>query len=271
VAQLYHYKSNGSNRTSAAITSKTGAIEDTWTLEFIDDFKSKNVTNTQWIASQGNFGAKKGRECSADYAANGSISDGFLKLKVSKLSGKVATEVAETAESGCPNGVFSNSSWKTHYVMQYGIVAARIKLAKDQGSHGSFWLYTSTDYEIDVVESYGLGYGITTGTWIQGKQNLGPQERTIPQSTKDPSWWDKYHVFSVEWNPKGYIFRIDGVETHRIDTKVPKQYYRLFLTNYSSDWELYRMTNPVAFNGKPSGPAKLPTVMTVDWVQAWTK
>ena len=29
-------------------------------------------------------------------------------------------------------------------------------------------------------------------------------------------WFKRYHVFSVEWTPSAYIFRIDGQETGRI-------------------------------------------------------
>jgi len=284
VAQAYTYKASGKSQTAPAATSVTGSIADNWKFEFIDDFGNSKTTKNQWVASTGVFGAKRGRLCSADYATNGSVSDGTLKMKVSKAPAKVAKEAEQNAlakqaetgidEVGCPFGVFYNASWKTYYVMQYGIVAARIKMSKDQGSHGSFWLYTNTDYEIDVVESYGYGAGLTTGTWIQGKQNFGTMskgERTIPDQTKDPKWWDEYHIYSVEWNPKGYTFRIDGVVTNTITAKVPKQDYRIFLTNYSSDWEVNRMTAPKDWNGKGAKPAQLPTTMTVDWVQAWTK
>ena len=34
---------------------------------------------------------------------------------------------------------------------------------------------------------------------------------------QDDSWFDAYHVFSVEWTPEEYIFRIDGQETWRTD------------------------------------------------------
>ena len=72
------------------------------------------------------------------------------------------------------------------------------------------------------------------------------------------SWYDRYHVFSVEWTPEEYIFRIDGQETFRTSEGVSQQPEYPILSLLSSDYELRKLKdNP------------LPQTMYVDWLRFW--
>jgi beta-glucanase (GH16 family) len=73
------------------------------------------------------------------------------------------------------------------------------------------------------------------------------------------SWFDAYHVFSVEWTPDEYIFRIDGKETWRTDQGISHQPEFPILSVLSSDYELGNI-------GKTSN---LPQTMQVDWLKFW--
>ena len=72
-------------------------------------------------------------------------------------------------------------------------------------------------------------------------------------------WWTGYHVFSVEWTPHEYVFRIDGQETTRITSGISHHPEFLILSMLSSDFEL----------GRLGSDERLPQHLDVDWVAAW--
>ena len=70
-----------------------------------------------------------------------------------------------------------------------------------------------------------------------------------------------YHVFSVEWTPTEYVFRIDGKETLRTSAGVSQTEEYLILSLLVSNFESLRVTSP----------DQLPQTMSVDWVRVWQK
>jgi beta-glucanase (GH16 family) len=70
-------------------------------------------------------------------------------------------------------------------------------------------------------------------------------------------WAEEFHVFSVEWTPEKYVFRIDGQVTHRLEGNTSGKPEFLILSLLSSDYELPN------FNGE------LPERMEVDWARVW--
>ena len=121
--------------------------------------------------------------------------------------------------------------------LRYGFAAARIKTHKLRGQHGGFWMRPTIAgggdprAEIDVIEYFGDKHpqgGLTsfiystknnkavkTGSWIKSPTSF--------LKNKKDGWSKNYHVFSVEWTPKMYIFRIDGKETYRTKVGVSDQ------------------------------------------------
>jgi len=57
-------------------------------------------------------------------------------------------------------------------------------------------------------------------------------------ATRADTWWDNFHVFSVEWTPKRYVFRIDGHEVWRTREGVSDVHEFLILSMLSNDFEL---------------------------------
>jgi beta-glucanase (GH16 family) len=55
-------------------------------------------------------------------------------------------------------------------------------------------------------------------------------------------WWDEFHVFSVEWTPTEYVFRIDGRELYRETDAVSQAQQYLVLSMLASDYELDELT-----------------------------
>ena len=66
-------------------------------------------------------------------------------------------------------------------------------------------------------------------------------------------------MFSVEWTPQVYIFRIDGKESWRTTAGISGVKQFPILSLLSSDYELDDL----------GGDKRLPQRMYVDWVQFW--
>jgi beta-glucanase (GH16 family) len=131
--------------------------------------------------------------------------------------------------------------------------------------HGSFWIQGAGpgSAEIDVAEYFGAGRndgGLSNFVHTTGADgqvtSVGGTQPTVPKllDGKDPS--DGWHVYSVEWSPKGYTFRLDGVPTFHTDQAGATAQEFMVLSLLTSDYELPRMTNPSS-------------TMKVDWVRVW--
>ena len=163
------------------------------------------------------------------------------------------------------------------HFFRFGVLAARIKFQKLQGQHASLWMQpaiseSTTDSrtggaEIDVIEWFGDGVkngGLASFIYMlteDGPKKVGGWIEDPDQylADQDDSWFDAYHVFSVEWTPDEYIFRIDGQETWRTDQGISHQPQYPILSLLSSDYELENL-------GKVSN---LPQTMQVDWLKFW--
>jgi beta-glucanase (GH16 family) len=167
-------------------------------------------------------------------------------------------------------------STQHHADFLYGVAAARMRFPKSLGQHAAFWLQprgllaegpTPWGAEIDVVEWYGArGRKDVMASAVHAPMPDGSKRQIgglIPRpsrflATRSDSWWRDYHVFSVEWTPREYIFRIAGHEVWRTDQGVSHVPEFLILSMLSSDFEL------------PSvGADPTPRTAEVDWVAFW--
>lgn len=192
---------------------------------------------------------------------------------------------AQPADDSCPYGRYRNGhvGSQNSFAFRYGYAAARIKFSPAQGQHGGFWLQPRREAqvpalapenngaEIDVAEYFGdnarngaLGQWVhyyrsnSDGSIGRGKAGgLRPNLDAIVGPGVQMS--ADYHVFSVEWTPHEYVFRIDGVITWRTSEGVSRQPQYLILSMLTSDWELPRLS------------AELPSPMSVDWVKVWQR
>ena len=139
---------------------------------------------------------------------------------------------------------------------QYGVAAARMRFPRDRGQHAAFWLQprgllpdrpTPWGAEIDVVEWFGSNgsreslastvYRPTPdGSTVRIGGRYDDPDRFL--GSRSDTWWDNYHVFSVEWTPTEYVFRIDGRETWRTSEGISHHPQFLILSQLSSDYEL---------------------------------
>lgn len=245
----------------AAVTRATSRNQQ-WRLDFDDGFGGKSLSR-HWRPRQTGeyFGA---RMCSASYPSMSKVRGGSWHGDIRKSSAARTRKVERTAPNGCPNGVWDAAMVSTEgrYSFRYGVVAVRAKFPPQNGVHGSAWLQRTDarGAEIDFIETFGPKYGIQHKVHYlkNGKAaRLGGYVKSIP-AVKTAAWWKDYHVFSVEWTPHEYVFRVDGVETFRTREGVSNGPQFLILSLLASDWELKRVV-----------PSEMPATMAVDWFRVW--
>lgn len=292
VAPVYKYKKKGKKRTAPAV--ETAEASASVSRVFYDDFTapSTDLDSAKWSRTRnGDYGVAK-RWCSAPSDANAKVSSSYAYLTMSKpnldsstkamiiAEAKAAQKAAGETVEGCPNGIYSNARVSTegNFSIQSGIIAAKVKFPKAQGMHGGIWLRTSTEggSELDMVEAFGFRKGIQNVVHIGVRDTSGPnvyetkeaKKWVAKSAVKKSSWWNKYHVFSMEWNSTTVTFRLDGkiTKVEKPTTGIPVEDYYIVMSMLSSDWETGRLTKPANHGTK----AKLPESMKVDWVKAWT-
>jgi beta-glucanase (GH16 family) len=231
-----------------------------WKLVWRDEFEGATIDPSKWDYRY--LGPRDGAVMSKDCIT---VGDGLLRLWVKEKDGMLH------------NGMIS-----THKKFEplYGVIAGRIRFPRQQGQHGSIWMQPAkgekiadnparSGAEIDIIEWFGEGRkdgGTASNLYWPGMKNGkfdvkanhagGTKDLKILPKGEVPS--DDFHVYSVEWSSKGYIFRMDGKETYRISEGVSQVPQYLILSLFTADWEAPRLDRK-----------KLPNSMDVDWVRVW--
>lgn len=238
---------------------------------FTDDFDEDSVDETDgaWhTRDQGHIGV---RTCSRADTSGAEVGDGVLELSVLDDPDRDLCQPNGNRKR-FPMRLNGHVGTQGTYAFTYGFAAARIRTQSARGQHSAFWMQSVAGQkplgpkeggaEIDVMEYFGDDHpqgGLTSFTYFLDKQG---EKQTVggwlPDVKKLGDDWSKqYHVYSVEWTPKEYVFRIDGRVTQRLEGETSGQPEFLILSLLSSDYELPR------FNGK------LPETMEVDWARVW--
>jgi hypothetical protein len=255
--------SSDSPQTFQAVSSSGGATAVSANVKpsyFANTFNEEFTSGkTNWVSREGVPSGN--RMCSIPTDDMFSVASGLATLRVQKVSGATST---------CPRGFWhyaavGTSGGAADYKPSSGIFAARVKFQSAAGAHGSFWMQqtATTGREIDVVEYFGdkrPDGGIGSGVYSNNSANqhiggLQPGAKSILGSGQTPS--NGFHVYSVQWNSSGYVFRIDGIpvfSTNKLLTSEPEE---LMLSLAASDWELPKMGTQTS------------AAMQVDWVRGW--
>jgi beta-glucanase (GH16 family) len=243
------------------------STDDAPEVSFEDDFDENSVhgDNTWQTRAQGHVGV---RMCSEAVDEAAEVTDGVLRLSV----------MDDPDREECPHVkgqdylVNGHVGTENTYTFTHGFAAARVKFQSERGQHGAFWLQAlggqvpegpvEGGTEIDVIEYFGDNHprgGLTSFVyWFEEEYKKETEGGWVIDPDQYGSGWaDEFHVFSVEWTPDSYIFRIDGQVTHRIEGPASQRESFLILSLLSSDYELKHL------NGD------LPVSMDVDWVRTW--
>lgn len=260
---------------------------------FTDNFTRKSLGKNWSNRGQG-YNPSGLRKCSKGSPKAVKVTGATLRLSVMKDPAK-KNKKCKAMREGKSTGKYNyrlngHVSTENNFSFKHGFAAARIKFPRHQGQHAAFWMQPQTpEYrksikpkntgaEIDVIESFGEGAG-PQGRGANGLtsfthhptgtlQNLGSKKTgdwlkntDSYLASKNDSWFSRYHVFSVEWTPTKYTFRIDGKTTWTSKKAISGKDQFLIFSLLSSDYELHAL-------GKES---RLPQHMYVDWVRVWEK
>ena len=259
---------------------------DVWGRPVFGDPFNGRALSSNWSSRVTDYNPEGLRRCSKGSPKAVDVGGGVVRLSVIKDPARRHSKCRAFDSRGKfigryswrLNGHISTGGEKS---FRYGVSAARVKFQLRRGQHGSFWMKPQTPRkipgrpklagaEIDVIEWFGKGHpagGLSTHAYFLGK---GGRKVTVGDWIRNPnrfltggrdSWYSRFHVFSVEWTPARYIYRIDGKEVARTTRGVSGVPEFLILSLLSSDWEL-------PYLGRES---KLPETMKVDWVRHWQR
>ena len=259
---------------------------DVWGQPDFDDAFNGTSLSSSWSSRVTDYNPKGLRRCSKGSPKAVEVRGGLVRLSVIKDPARRDTKCRAVDQRGKFLGRYSwrlngHISTGGERSFRYGVSAARVKFQQHRGQHGSFWMKPQTPRkipgrpklagaEIDVIEWFGKGHpagGLSTHAYYLGKDG---KTVTVGDWIRNPnrfltgsrdSWYSRFHVFSVEWTPSRYIYRIDGREVSRTTRGVSGQPEFLILSLLSSDWELPYL----------GGESKLPETMKVDWVRHWKR
>ena len=238
---------------------------------FTDDFDEDSVDGpgaTWGTRDQGFAGV---RQCSRADPSAAEVADGALVLSVMEDPKGGECQLPGRRKK-FPQRLNGHVGTEESYSFTYGYAAARIRTQSARGQHSAFWMQPVGGQlaggpavggaEIDIMEYFGDDHpegGLTSFTYFLDedgkKQTVGGWLPDVERLGDD--WAEEYHVYSVEWTPEEYVFRIDGVVTQRLEGETSGRGEFLILSLLSSDYELPR------FNGE------LPETMEVDWARVW--
>jgi beta-glucanase (GH16 family) len=256
----YRAVSSSPKRTSS------GKLTDAWRVDFTDEFSGRSLDRKWTYRQLGLLSKVSGRRVSASSKAAVQVRDGSLRLQVKANPNRAGHYL---------NGHISTEST---YSFRYGVAAARVKFQRPRGAHGAFWSQSPTvntylgdpgrsGTEIDIGEYFGGGYprgGLASYVYHYDKRGTNIKDGDVlPQAVgavggSPDAFWKKFHVYSVQWSPQGYVFRIDGHVTFVTRKAVSARPQYLVLSLLSSDWELPALDTSL-----------LPGTMKVDWVRVW--
>jgi hypothetical protein len=259
---------------------------DVWGQPNFDDAFNGSSLSPDWSSRVTDYNPEGLRKCSKGSPKAVDVGGGVVRLSVIKDPARRHTKCRAVDQHGKFVGRYS---WRLNghistggaRAFRYGVSAARVKFQARRGQHGAFWMQPQTPRkipgrpklagaEIDVIEWFGRNHpagGLSTHAYYLGKNG---KKVTIGDWIRNPgrfltggrdSWYSRFHVFSVEWTPSRYIYRIDGREVARTSRGISGQPEFLILSLLSSDWEL-------PYLGTES---RLPESMRVDWVRHWQR
>jgi beta-glucanase (GH16 family) len=208
-----------------------------WRVDFRDDFESFDPANWQdqilWVNDEDQCYVRDGQYGTRE------VSGGTLKLRVVDLGRALPCDNVSKEGNQHPDTryVAGRIASKNRREFRGGRWTARLR-TRENGQDGMFpawWLLGARNNEppvqepdenicwpmtgsgeVDIFEHHGSGGpGRYASRMIRSLGYCGGGDWETPQKIVNTDL-DEFHEYSVEWQGADLVFRLDGVETHRI-------------------------------------------------------
>jgi beta-glucanase (GH16 family) len=248
-----------SHSSSAPPVTATSALPPGhWTSTWIDSFNTRQGLKRWWPASA-NTGGKSEHELQWYDKSNATISNGKLVLTATKGGG------GHTCWNGRPCQ-YSSARIQSYFDQEYGVFEARIKLPGGRGIWPAFWMqgdnykkvFLPKAGEIDIVEVNGK----QPADRLSGFAHAKDGHATDYYDRLPESIYDGYHVYGVEWTPKGISWYVDGKKYGNLPA------YRGWVFNHPFNIILSLAVGG-GWPGSPNASTQFPARMYVDWLRVY--
>lgn len=254
-----------------------------WEPIFEETFSGTALNTAVWTDQARENNPDGQRTCARVDSSTRHVAGGVLHLGVGydqRRPGEACSYSSAYGSGSVPYLTNSQVATEKSFTFQYGFAAARMKLQRGKGMHSGFWMLSAglwrlgdhgilppCDIEVDVMEFFGespravnaIGsflHECTSGGQVTKYGDVF-KETAVMKPAGD-TWWDSFHVFSVEWTPSEYVFRVDGVEFYRETRAVSHKPAFLILSMLTSDYELRHLA-----------PDRMSQSAQVDWVRVY--
>ncbi|MCU7500218.1 MAG: family 16 glycosylhydrolase [Bacteroidota bacterium] len=214
---------------SGHLKAAEGAANTRDTL-FFDNFSGDNLDRSKWNVIVTGWTVNNEQQAYVDsasalYIAHGDKAegspDGALVIEANYRPGFTTKEGKKFSFTS------GRIDTKRKFDFSYGTASARMKLPDGTGLWPAFWLLGSGRWpdtgEIDIMENVGEKDWTSVALHGPGYSGETPLVNKAYFSDSDVSKW---HVYSVDWKPEGFVFYVDGVIVYRATRPMIENYGR---------------------------------------------
>ena len=251
---------------------------------FFEDFSQNSLDRTKWNVVGTDFHVNNEQQAYFDstatiYTVKGEEAQGAR-------SGALVLQAHYSPDFTTINGknfdfISGRINTRDKVMFTYGTAAARMKLPKGAGYWPAFWALGGGDWpatgEIDIMEYVGETDWIGVALHGPGYSGETPlvNKYFFPEGEDVTGW----HVYSVDWTPEGFDFRVDGRLIYRVTKPMVENYGKwafdnpkFLIVNLALGGAYPYKTNRVEepYNGLPQSTVDLikegKAKVLVDWV-----
>lgn len=250
---------------------------------FYDDFSASSLDREKWNVQGTDFWVNNEQQIYVDssttiFTVKGAEAEGVesaLKLKAHYTPNFLNYKGKDF------DFISGRINTRDKVMFTYGTAAARMKLPEGSGFWPAFWALGGGDWpdtgEIDIMEYVGETDWI--GVALHGPGYFGEtplvNKYFFPEGEDATEW----HVYSVDWTPEGFNFRVDGRLIYRVTRPMVEHYGKwafdnpkFLILNLALGGAYPYKTNGVKepYNGLPASTVELiqegKAEVFVDWV-----